>query len=85
MFESLEGVAGEVLLETTFDARLGHGGCLSAEELFKRLLSIMSHPGLLAEEYDPIARRQTGIFPQGFSHLDLIYTAGIIENMGIRR
>ena len=56
-----------------------------AEELFERLLSIRSHLGLLAEEYDPIAGRQIGNFPQGFSHLALIYTAGIIENVGISR
>jgi GH15 family glucan-1,4-alpha-glucosidase len=31
--------------------------------------------GLLAEEYDPEARRQLGNFPQAFSHLGLINTA----------
>lgn len=30
---------------------------------------------VLAEEYDPIARRMTGNFPQGFSHLSLVNTA----------
>jgi len=61
------------------------GRMAEAEELFERLLSIRNHLGLLAEEYDPIAGRQLGNFPQGFSHLALIYTAGIIENMGISR
>lgn len=61
------------------------GRMADAEELFERLLSIRNHLGLLAEEYDPIAGRQIGNFPQGFSHLALIYTAGIIENVGISR
>ena len=29
----------------------------------------------LAEEYDPVLRRQVGNFPQAFSHLALIGTA----------
>jgi GH15 family glucan-1,4-alpha-glucosidase len=53
-----------------------------AEELFERLLSIKNHLGLLAEEYDPIARRHIGNFPQAFSHLALITTAHLIENGG---
>jgi hypothetical protein len=31
--------------------------------------------GLLAEEYDPRARRQVGNFPQAFSHVALVNTA----------
>jgi GH15 family glucan-1,4-alpha-glucosidase len=31
--------------------------------------------GLLAEEYDPVARRQLGNFPQAFSHVPLVNTA----------
>jgi GH15 family glucan-1,4-alpha-glucosidase len=61
------------------------GRMAEAEELFERLLSIRSHLGLLAEEYDPIAGRHIGNFPRGFSHLALIYTAGVIENVGIGR
>ena len=38
--------------------------------------------GLLAEEYDPRARRQLGNFPQAFSHLALINTALNLENHG---
>ena len=56
-----------------------------AEEMFERLLKIRNHLGLLAEEYDPVAGRQIGNFPQGFSHLALIYAAGVIENEGIKR
>jgi GH15 family glucan-1,4-alpha-glucosidase len=45
-----------------------------ARELFGRLLSLRNDVGLLAEEYDPILKRQLGNFPQAFSHLALINT-----------
>jgi GH15 family glucan-1,4-alpha-glucosidase len=47
----------------------------AAEGLFEHLLSYRNDLGLLAEEYDPRARRQLGNFPQGFSHVALINTA----------
>ncbi len=46
-----------------------------AEQIFENLLAIRNDVGLLAEEYDPTARRQLGNFPQAFSHLGLINTA----------
>ncbi|MEO7128350.1 MAG: glycoside hydrolase family 15 protein, partial [Rhodoferax sp.] len=46
-----------------------------ARALFTRLLSFRNDVGLLAEEYDPVAKRQLGNFPQAFSHLALINTA----------
>jgi len=46
-----------------------------ARALFERLLSLRNDVGLLAEEYDPQAKRQVGNFPQAFSHLALIGTA----------
>jgi GH15 family glucan-1,4-alpha-glucosidase len=46
-----------------------------ARRLFERLLSLRNDVGLLAEEYDPQARRQLGNFPQAFSHVALIDTA----------
>jgi GH15 family glucan-1,4-alpha-glucosidase len=46
-----------------------------AERLFEHLLSLRNDLGLLAEEYDPRARRQLGNFPQGFSHIALVNTA----------
>ncbi|TAM46505.1 MAG: glycoside hydrolase family 15 protein [Burkholderiaceae bacterium] len=46
-----------------------------ARALFTRLLSFRNDVGLLAEEYDPVAKRQLGNFPQAFSHLSLINTA----------
>jgi GH15 family glucan-1,4-alpha-glucosidase len=46
-----------------------------ARELFERLLSLRNDVGLLAEEYDPLEKRQLGNFPQAFSHLSLVNTA----------
>jgi GH15 family glucan-1,4-alpha-glucosidase len=53
-----------------------------ANALFERLLSLRNDVGLLAEEYDPIARRQLGNFPQAFSHLALIGTALSLHDVG---
>lgn len=50
--------------------RWDDAGCL-----FERLLTVQNDLGLLSEEYDPIARRQLGNFPQAFSHVSLINTA----------
>jgi GH15 family glucan-1,4-alpha-glucosidase len=46
-----------------------------ARELFLALLELRNDVGLLAEEYDPILRRQLGNFPQAFSHVGLINSA----------
>jgi GH15 family glucan-1,4-alpha-glucosidase len=46
-----------------------------AVQMFERLLEIRNDVGLLAEEYDPVARRQLGNFPQAFSHVGLVNTA----------
>jgi GH15 family glucan-1,4-alpha-glucosidase len=46
-----------------------------AVEVFERLLALSNDVGLLAEEYDPEARRLVGNFPQAFSHVPLINTA----------
>ncbi|WP_460064167.1 glycoside hydrolase family 15 protein [Streptomyces sp. YKOK-I1] len=44
-------------------------------ELFERLVGLTNDVGLLAEEYDPVAGRHLGNFPQAFSHLGLVNTA----------
>jgi GH15 family glucan-1,4-alpha-glucosidase len=46
-----------------------------ATKQFERLLELRNDVGLLAEEYDPKARRQLGNFPQAFSHVPLVNTA----------
>jgi len=51
-----------------------------ARELFERLLDLRNDVGLLSEEYDPVARRQLGNFPQAFSHLALVGAALAIGN-----
>src|SRR5690606_15015115 len=51
------------------------GRTADARALFERLLSIRNDVGLLAEEYDPVAGRQLGNFPQAFSHVGLVNTA----------
>jgi GH15 family glucan-1,4-alpha-glucosidase len=52
-----------------------------AHELFQRLVGLTNDVGLLAEEYDPVARRFLGNFPQAFSHVALVNTA---LNLGAR-
>ncbi|MGB7556343.1 MAG: glycoside hydrolase family 15 protein [Candidatus Korobacteraceae bacterium] len=46
-----------------------------ARRLFERLLNLRNDVGLLAEEYDPKAKRQLGNFPQALSHIALINAA----------
>ncbi|GGQ24594.1 glycoside hydrolase family 15 protein [Streptomyces roseolilacinus] len=57
------------------DALRMMGRTEEARELFERLLELRNDVGLLAEEYDPVARRQLGNFPQAFSHVGLVATA----------
>ena len=47
-------------------------------ELFERLLDLRNDVGLLSEEYDPVAGRQLGNFPQAFTHLALVNTAIVL-------
>jgi GH15 family glucan-1,4-alpha-glucosidase len=46
-----------------------------AVKLFERLLAIRNDVGLLSEEYDAVAHRQLGNFPQAFSLVGLVNTA----------
>jgi GH15 family glucan-1,4-alpha-glucosidase len=46
-----------------------------AHALMKRLLDLRNDLGLLSEEYDPVAGRMVGNFPQAFSHLALVGAA----------
>ena len=46
-----------------------------ARALFARLVGLANDVGLLAEEYDPLARRHLGNFPQAFSHVAMINSA----------
>jgi GH15 family glucan-1,4-alpha-glucosidase len=57
------------------DAYVMLGRMDDANALFERLLGLCNDLGLLAEEYDPAAKRLVGNFPQGFSHIGLVNTA----------
>ncbi|HWA10296.1 MAG TPA: glycoside hydrolase family 15 protein [Opitutaceae bacterium] len=46
-----------------------------AVAMFERLLALRNDLGLLAEEFDPVAKRQLGNVPQAFSHVCLVNTA----------
>ena len=46
-----------------------------AKAMFERLIGLANGVGLLAEEYDPIAKRMLGNFPQAFSHVAMINSA----------
>ncbi len=57
------------------DAYVLSGDVGKAQALFDRVVGIANELGLLAEEYDPGAGRQTGNFPQALTHIALINTA----------
>jgi GH15 family glucan-1,4-alpha-glucosidase len=52
-----------------------------AVALFERLLALRNDLGLLAEEYDPRAKRFLGNFPQAFSHIGIINTAAHLSRL----
>jgi len=72
-------VAGEgAFLTCTFwlaDNLVRLGRRDEATEMFERLVALGNDVGLMAEQYDPVAKRQLGNFPQAFSHVALINTA----------
>jgi GH15 family glucan-1,4-alpha-glucosidase len=57
------------------DAFVLGGNYEKAQALFDRVVAVASDLGLLAEEYDSVAGRQTGNFPQALTHIALINTA----------
>ncbi|MBB4360795.1 GH15 family glucan-1,4-alpha-glucosidase [Bradyrhizobium sp. CIR18] len=75
--------AGQPPLEGAFlacslwlaDAHVLAGDLDKAQILLDRVVGIANDVGLLAEEYDSVARRQTGNFPQALTHIALINTA----------
>jgi GH15 family glucan-1,4-alpha-glucosidase len=46
-----------------------------ATAMYERLLALRNDVGLLAEEYDPAAKRMVGNFPQALSHIALVHSA----------
>jgi GH15 family glucan-1,4-alpha-glucosidase len=57
------------------DAYVLAGEIAKAQALFDRVVAVANDLGLLAEEYDSGAGRQTGNFPQALTHIALINTA----------
>jgi GH15 family glucan-1,4-alpha-glucosidase len=53
-----------------------------ARRLYDRLLALRTDVGLLAEQYDPRARRQLGNFPQALSHIALVNSACNLSQSG---
>jgi GH15 family glucan-1,4-alpha-glucosidase len=57
------------------DAYVLAGEIAKAQALFDRVVAVANDLGLLAEEFDSGAGRQTGNFPQALTHIALINTA----------
>jgi len=57
------------------DAYVLTGEIAKAQALFERVVAVANDVGLLAEEFDPGAARQTGNFPQALTHIALINTS----------
>ncbi|HEX7389443.1 MAG TPA: glycoside hydrolase family 15 protein [Acidiphilium sp.] len=53
-----------------------------AEALFEKLIALRNDVGLFSEEYDTVARRQIGNFPQAFTHVALVNSALRLSAMG---
>jgi GH15 family glucan-1,4-alpha-glucosidase len=75
--DGLEGDEGAFLACSFWLADCLHliGRGEDARRLLERLLTLRNDLGLLAEEYDSAAGRQSGNFPQAFSHVALVNAA----------
>lgn len=75
--DGLPGTEGAFLACTFWyaDCLVLEGKISQARKVFERLLSLTNDVGLLSEEYDPVAKRQLGNFPQALSHIALINSA----------
>ncbi len=81
--DGLKGKEGAFALCTFWyiDALYRAGKKARALELFERMLGRCNHLGLLSEEIDAVTGEFLGNFPQAFSHLGLINTACLLEDM----
>ena len=84
--KSTDGLPGDegVFLPCSFwlaDVLALQGRTSEAQALFERLLELRNDVGLLSEEYDTVAGRQLGNFPQAFTHLALVNTAFILSGL----
>jgi GH15 family glucan-1,4-alpha-glucosidase len=53
-----------------------------ARACFERVLAVRNDVGLLAEEFEPVAGRLLGNFPQALSHVALVNTARNLARAG---
>jgi GH15 family glucan-1,4-alpha-glucosidase len=81
--DGLKGDEGTFVLCSFWlvDALALTGRLEEAHALFERLLALRNDLGLLAEEYDPVQQRQLGNFPQAFSHMGLIQSARLLNQL----
>ena len=77
VIDEVQPIEGAFLACTLWlaDAHVLAGDTAKAQTLFDRVARIANDVGLLAEEYDTGAKRQTGNFPQALTHIALINTA----------
>ena len=83
----VDGVAGRegAFLPCSFwlaDAWAREGRMAEARALFERLCRLRNDVGLLSEEVDPSSGALLGNFPQAFSHIALLHTAGLLAGGG---
>ncbi len=76
----IDGLPGEegAFLPCSFwlaDNQVLQGRADEGRALFDRLAAVANDVGLLSEEYDPVAGRLVGNFPQAFTHVALVNTA----------
>ncbi len=50
-----------------------------SQEMFERALGSANHLGLMSEGLEPMTGRQTGNFPQGYSHMAFIQSVLLME------
>ncbi|MFF4934533.1 glycoside hydrolase family 15 protein [Streptomyces griseofuscus] len=81
--DGLVGDEGAFVLCTFWmvDALALAGRLEEAQELFEHVLSLRSDLGLLAEEYHPKFGRQLGNYPQAFSHMGLVESALLLDQL----
>jgi GH15 family glucan-1,4-alpha-glucosidase len=79
--DGLDGGEGTFLLCTFWlvQALAMRGERERATALFERVLTLRNDVGLLSEEYDVVAQRMLGNFPQAFSHIGLVNAARSLD------
>jgi GH15 family glucan-1,4-alpha-glucosidase len=78
--DEVEPIEGAFLACTLWlaDVYVMRGEIDKAKDLCRRVVGVANDVGLISEEYDPVARRLTGNFPQALTHIALINTANNI-------